>query len=115
MAVHNIVYRNLDVDETGVLVRAKAVTLKGYYVLNAAARIRYLKLYNNTAAPTVGSTTPTLTIPIPAASGANMYNHRGLVDFPKGLGVGATTAIADADTGAPSANDVSVNLILSGV
>lgn len=105
------VYRNLDVDETGVAAVAVPCKLVGYYVYNSNASARFLKLYDKQAAPTVGTNTPKLTIPIPGSSGANAFDPDGLAEFENGLGVGATTAVGDSDTGAPGSNEVVVNLL----
>lgn len=104
-----IPHRNLDVDESGDAGVPIPTRLYGYYVYNNAAAVRYLKLYNTAAAPTVGTDTPILTIPLPAGSAANVGLVGG-VPFSKGIGLGATTGVADSDTGAPAANDVVVNL-----
>jgi len=102
-------HRNIDVDESGDVGIASRVTLHGWFVYNAAASVRYLKLYNSATAPTVGTDTPKLTIPIPPGTGANVEIAGG-VEFTVGVGLGATTGVADNDTGAPAANDVVVNL-----
>lgn len=81
----------------------------GWYLYNLNAAVRYLKLYNKAAAPTVGTDTPTHTIPIPPGGGANIEIAGGL-EFTLGIGFGITTGIADNDTGAVAANDVIVNL-----
>lgn len=103
-------YSNIDVDETGVLAVARGCTLVGYYIYNAASSVRYVRLYDKSVAPTVGTTTAAMVLPIPATSGANAFLEAGICDFTKGLGVGASTGVAASDTGAPSANDVQVNL-----
>ena len=98
--------RNIDVDESGDLVGAAgAHQLYGWYLFNAASAIRYVKFYDKATAPVVGTDTPVLTIPLPAESGANVEYSVG-IPFTLGIGIGATTAVADADTGAPGANEV---------
>lgn len=104
------VYRSLSVVATGVLIKAGVAKLHGYYIFNNAATVRYVKFYNKVSAPTVGTDVPVLTIGIPAGAGANV-EFGGGVRFPLGLGIGATTGVADADTAAPSANDVVVNIL----
>lgn len=104
------IYRSLSVVATGASVKASAGQLYGYYVANLnASSTRYLKIYDKASAPTVGSDTPVITIPIPPGSAANVAFPNG-VAFALGIGVGATTLIADADATAPSANEVVVNL-----
>ena len=73
---------------------------------NAAAAVRYLKLYNKATAPTVGTDTPFMTIPI-AASSVFQVSFEGIgLYFDKGIGFGITNLNADADTTAPTAGDI---------
>ena len=95
---------------TGVLIRAGGAQVKGWSLHATVASIRYVKLYDKATAPTVGTDTPTHTIMIPA-SGSTVLNlgDTGL-RFDLGLGIGVSTGVTDADTTAPAANDVVVNL-----
>jgi len=104
------VARNIDVDESEDAVKASAGTLLGYYVANLhATNWRYLRFYNATVANvTVGTTTPVLTIPLPAASAGHIWLGEG-VAFDTAITVAATTGVADNDTGAPGANEVVCN------
>lgn len=108
-------FRNIDVDESEDEVKGSAGKLGFLHVMNMAATVRYLKIYNDTAANvTVGTTTPTLTIPIPSNGdtlGAGFtisFGDAGLA-FSTAITIAATTAVADNDTGAPGANEVIVN------
>ena len=101
-------FRNLDVDESGDLVLGLKTRLKGYHIYNNASSTRYIKFYDKKIAPTVGTDTPKMTVPLPAGSAANIMFGEDSVPFDYGIGVGATTAVADNDTGAPGANDVVV-------
>ena len=104
-------YKNLDVDETGVNIKASAGQIYSLTVNNRSGAERFLKLYDKASAPTVGTDTPKYSIPIPTALGPQNIDIPpcGLT-FALGIGIGATTGIADNNTGAPSANDVVVNL-----
>lgn len=99
------VYRNLDLDENGVAAKASPCRVRGYYIYNAAAAARFIKIYDKATAPT-SSDTPLYTIPIPAGAAANREVDWRLLT---GFGLRATTAVADNDTGAPATNDVVVN------
>ena len=99
------IFRSIDIDESEEEVKASAGNVYGYYFANTNAAARYLKFYNATAASvSVGTTTPVMTLYMPPSSA-------GHVAFPYPIGfataicVAATTGVADADTGAPSAND----------
>ena len=101
-------YRNLDVDENGVVVKGAPGQLYGYHVINQAAAARYVKIYNKATAPT-NADTPLMTIAMAATSNATLDASNGIA-FTAGIGLRATTALADADVGAPAGNDVVVNL-----
>ena len=107
------IFRSLDIDETEEDVKTSAGQVFGWYIFNAAASTRYVKFYNATAANvTVGSTTPVLTLPVPAGGAANVFSEIGIA-FGTAISVAATTGVADADTGAPAANDVVINVLYS--
>src|SRR5688572_23462046 len=101
------VFRSLDLDESEEEVKGTAGCLYKLRLTNLAATTRYVKLYNDTAANvSVGTTTPIDTIVVPAgAIITESFGGLGLT-FSAALCLAATTALADNDTGAPSANDV---------
>lgn len=108
------IFRSLDLDETEEDVKTSAGTLYGWYIANTATSTRFVKFYNDTAANVVvGTTTPVMTLAIPGNSsddvGANVLGGVGIA-FGTAICVAATTGVADADTGAPGANEVIVNL-----
>lgn len=79
---------------------------------NINAAVRYLKLYNKATAPTVGTDTPILTMPIPgntAGAGFVINCDKGWA-FSLGVAAAITTGVADADTGAVAANEIVINL-----
>lgn len=89
--------------------KASAGIVGGWYIYNANAAVRYLKIYNKASAPTVGTDTPVLTIPIPAGAAANVEFTNG-INFATGIAYATTTGVADNDTGAVAANEIIVNL-----
>jgi len=91
-------------------VKATAGKLYGWYMFNAASSTRYVKFYNDTVANViVGTTVPTLTIPLPAGAAANVEFSMG-IPFSSAITIAATTGVGTADTGAPGANEVIVNI-----
>lgn len=100
-------YRNLDLGVTGQIVKATPGQVYGYYVANLSASWRYLKWYDKATAPTQADT-PVFTYPLPPNSAGHRGNPAGIV-FAAGISVRATTALADNDVGAPTANDVVMN------
>ena len=105
-------YRNLDVQSTGVNVKSSAGKVYGWFIANNSSSIRYVKLYNKATAPTVGTDTPLITLPIPANAASNVEFSNGLA-FSTGIGIGGVTGVADNNTGAPTANDIICNLFYS--
>lgn len=109
-------YKNLDVDQTEDEVKATAGKLFWLHAMNLAATKRYLKIYNATAATVVvGTTVPDLTFPLGTqgdTNGAGFTIHFGDIglQFTTAITIAATTGFADADAGAPGANEVIVNL-----
>lgn len=103
-------YRNIDLDETGVLVKGAAGQVYGWYIYNAGAAARYIRIYNHVDAPAVGDSADILaTIALPAGGAANVFSPIGLA-CSAGIGLRATTGVADNDAGAPGANEIVINL-----
>jgi hypothetical protein len=75
-----------------------------------ASTIYYLKLYNKTTAPTCGTDTPALTIPIPPNNTGGGTLPIGIegAQFPLGLGFCLTGLIADNDN-SPATTGVALN------
>lgn len=74
---------------------------------NTKAAVIYLKIYNKASAPTVGTDTPVLTIPIPASAPFNI-DIGGANGFYLGTGIayGFTTDAADNGTTALGSGDI---------
>lgn len=109
------IYRNLSVDAGGANVKGSKGSLFGGWISNQAAAVRYLKFYDKATTPVVGTDTPVMTIALPANWAGSLDSVLGDacpdgIVFTNGIGVGATTAIADNSVAAPAANDVTVNL-----
>jgi hypothetical protein len=107
--------RSITLSTTELEVKATAGCVYGVWFSNMATSSRFLKFYNATAANvTVGTTTPVLTLAMPGNASDDVS---GVFSIPQGINfstaicVAATTGIADNDTGAPSANDVIVNVM----
>lgn len=104
-------YRLLSAATTnGNLIEAGAKSLLGIHINNTNAAARFVKLYNKATAPTVGTDTPVMTIPVAATNGVVRLEFVQGVQFSLGLGIGITGAVTDADTTAVTANDTVVNI-----
>mgnify|MGYP000134325669 CR=1 FL=1 len=73
---------------------------------NAAAAVRYLKIFNKNAAPTVGTDTPVLNLPMPPSALFRFDLSDIGLHLTSGLAFAITTGNADKDTGAVTANDI---------
>jgi len=109
------IFRSIDLDETEEEVKATAGAVYGMWVTNTATATRWVKFYNATAATVVvGTTVPVITIGIPGNSSDDISGNFGPggvgIQFDTAITVAATTGVADADVGAPAANDVIVNI-----
>ena len=103
-------YKSIDLDETEEEVKATAGTLYSILAFNRTVTPLYLKFYNATAANViVGTTVPDMTLVVPAnadSDGAG-FTHSVAQGYAFGtaISMAATTGVADADAGAPGAND----------
>lgn len=80
---------------------------------NVNAAIRYLHLYDKASAPTLGTDTPVLTIPIPGATtgGGCVVSLSEGIDFDNGIAFAITTTLAAVPgTGAVALNEIVVGL-----
>src|SRR5690348_14274919 len=109
------VYRNLDLEQTGQVVKASAGQLYGGIAFNHASAYpagyltRYLKIYNKATAAT-SSDTPVITIPLESGVATPLDFTAYGVAFAAGISVRATIGIADNDAVDPGTNEVVVNL-----
>jgi hypothetical protein len=89
-------------------VKNAAGTLFGISCSNSGAAAAFVKLYNKASAPTVGTDTPVLTIPIPASGIVSVnlgtLGHR----FTTGIALAITNLVADSDATTVAANQVKV-------
>jgi hypothetical protein len=82
--------------------------------LNVAVAGKFLKIYNKASAPTIGTDTPVMTIPLPTTGLVQLDFGANGHYFSAGIGFGLTGAIADADTTAVASGDITgINVIYS--
>jgi hypothetical protein len=89
-------------------VKASAGNINNIVVSNASAAVRFFKLYNLAAAPTVGTSTPIATVLIPAGQTVNVDCGPFGIRCSTGIAYALTTGIAVADVGAVALSDLSV-------
>lgn len=98
-----LTYRNIDLDNTAVTIKPADGYVHGWYLSNSTSSKIYVKLYEGATAPTVGTTTPLVTIQVPANGSANVEYLRG-ISFSRGIHAACTADVADAATTDPGAN-----------
>lgn len=88
---------------------AKLALIMGY---NDAKSVRYLKIFNKNAAPTMGTDTPVLNLPMPPSALFRFDLADIGLYLTSGLAFAITTGSADKDATAVTANDiVGLNII----
>ena len=109
------IFRSIDLDESEEEIKGTAGQVYWIHAMNLKATMLFLKIYNATAATVVvGTTTPVMTIPVATQGDTNGAGF--VLSIPNGIAFGTaitvacTTGIADADTGAPGANEMVVNI-----
>lgn len=90
----------------GTVVKASAGRLYKIRGVNAAAAVRWLKIYNKATTPAPGTDTPILTFALRASDVFDIDLDPIGYYFATGIGFGLTTGSADADTGALTAGDI---------
>lgn len=91
-------------------VKASAGKVCWVYVVNGASSVRYLKFYDSASAPTAGSGTPVLRLPIPPNFSGFMLNNEVGLAFATGIGFTMVTGQADNNSTGVTANDCTLNI-----
>lgn len=106
MASGNFTYRLLSAAGSGDLTSVTTLPTLVYRVIghNAAATLRYLKLYNLDGAPIIGVGVPLWTLPLEPIGGF-AFDLEGFL-FSTGLAFSITTGGADSDTTGATAADI---------
>lgn len=101
-------YRNLDVNATGSVIKGSAGQIYYLMISNIPTTEAYVKLYNKASAPT-SADTPVMTIPMKRDDFYPVEIVPGS-EFSLGIGIRATTALADANNASPAVNTIVVNI-----
>lgn len=89
-------------------VKASSANVFNMLCSNEGATDAYVKIYNKSSAPTVGTDTPALTIKIPAGSTFSPDFSSNGVLLSSGFALAVTGAMAQSDTTAVSLNQVKI-------
>lgn len=104
---HNL---NSAASTNATLVKSTAGSLVTLFITNFSAATKYIKFYNKTTAPTVGTDIPLFTIPVPATSFLPVPIGEIGDRFTSGIAYAITNALADSDTTVIAAGDVKIKL-----
>jgi hypothetical protein len=86
-------------------IKSTGANLYGISIMNASAATKYVRLYNLTTAPTVGTSVPIMVVAVPATSSKEIQ-YVPAVRFGTGLAVAITGGAAATDSTAVAAGDV---------
>jgi hypothetical protein len=92
------------------LVKSSAGVIGAIVASNNAGTPRYLKMYNASSAPTVGTTAVVRTIMLPANTTIDIQGGHAGIRHATGIGIAITGGIATTDTTAIGAEEVAVNI-----
>ena len=88
--IHRKVAAGTSADATNI--KASAGVVYGVVAVNTGSAACYLHFYNSASAPTVGTTTPVVTFPLPASGGIAFPLTHGMA-FSTGIGLGIATTV----------------------
>ena len=91
-----------------LLIKSTSGMLWSAVVSNTSAAARFLKFFNLTVAPTVGTSVPVFTVPIPPGGTVLVNGGSNGIRFGTGISLAITGAAGDLDTTAIGAGDVKV-------
>jgi hypothetical protein len=103
------IYRNVGLSTTGQSVKSSPGQVFGWHLANSGASGAFVKLYDMATAPQIGTSTPVATLYVPAGQVVSAEHTNG-IELSNGIGIGATTGVADSDASDPAANTVVVNV-----
>jgi len=103
-----LTYSNVDLDPTLVGLKPADGQVHGWFLSNTTSSKLYVKLFEGSG-PSVGTTTPLMTLQVPANGSANAEFKRG-ISFGGGISVAATASSAVSDTTDPGSGACIANI-----
>ncbi len=82
----------------------------GLMASNTATAVRFLKVFNTAASPSVGGSTPNMTVMIPPNSSGIVAHWETGLYFNTGIGLGVTVTVTDTASVAAGTNEVVVHV-----
>ncbi|WP_437624406.1 hypothetical protein [Sorangium sp. So ce1151] len=103
------IYRRIGLNSTGQNVKSSAGQVFGWHLSNTGSSGAFVKLYDQSGPPLVGTSAVVATLYVPAGQVVSAEHTNGIA-FANGIGIGATTVAADTDVNDPATNAVIVNM-----
>lgn len=94
-------------------IKATAGSIYGYYLWNTTTVPQYIKFTNTSGAINVGTDVPVFMAMVPASAAANVEFGHGIKGFTAGIGIHATSAVADSATTPAAASAVGGTIFYS--
>lgn len=96
-------------DTNATLLKSTSGRVVALHIFNTSAAVKFLKLYNKSTAPVVGTDVPVMVVPLAVGMTKVDWPVYGSY-FSSGISYAITGAVADTDTTTVAANDVIVNM-----
>ncbi len=103
-------YRNLNVGNTGAVVKDAPGSICSLIVSNVSGGVVYFKVYNKASAPTA-SDVPVMTFAVANGSTLSIQDALPLTYLDAGISIRVVTEAADNGTTSPTANTVIANIL----
>jgi hypothetical protein len=101
-------FTNSAATNNAAFLKASAGTVWSISAFNAGASPVYVKYYNQTTAPTVGTSVPVLVVSVPATQTVMIGGGSNGIRFATGIAIAIVTGAADSDNTAVAVNQVKV-------
>jgi hypothetical protein len=105
----SVVRRFSTADTNIAVIKGSAGQIGGWYCQNTTAAVKYLKLYNKTTNPTIGTDVPAMTVPLPVGFSQSMP-YTGIA-FGTGMSMAIVGGYLDADATALATGDLILGIL----
>ena len=108
LLIPTTVFVNSAATTNATVIKASGGTLYSLNINNINAAARFVKIYNLAVAPTVGTSVPSITIPVPPSSATSFTFGAIGVRFGTGISLAITGLATDADATVVAASEIKV-------
>jgi len=108
LLIPTTIFVNSAATTNATVIKASGGTLYSLNINNINAAARFVKIYNLAVAPTVGTSVPSITIPVPPSSATSFTFGAIGVRFGTGISLAITGLATDADATVVAASEIKV-------